>query len=462
MSSSHRECVAHRLSAKILTDLLRASKGRRTSARIHELRDDPNQEERLRRILSEMLLSEWPAIADDALYVVEVGIACVGTWQVPRKPKRGRLKQETWGEGSGMVAGASGCVRPMGCWRRRHHDGGRQHHCPLRRRNPRQLRRLQGRSPHAAGQSFTLRLKLPGKGLKDLVLNFPYIFEATEPDDIETPQQIRRDEKKIAGQLELIPPPHCARVVCVVDSGIQEEHLWLEKGIDKPSSHCFVPEKSKSDVADYVANGGHGTRVAGAVLHGEQVPKSGRVELDTWLQTCRVLDETCTFSESMFPPACCGTWSCITTRASTNANLQSLHQRQRARANRHMSSWAAEIDSLSHDYDILIIQSSGNLKTSRPAPLLWHRRTPRQRRCVSGLPPDPMCRVSNPAQSLQARQWAPWRTDYLRAPPGGASPPNREYPWRSVEADRESGTQSNPKSWSSEGTAWFPQGALQP
>ena len=45
--------------------------------------------------------------------------------------------------------------------------------------------------------SFTLRLKIPGKGLKDLVLNYPYVFEVAEPDDIELPQQDARDLREI-------------------------------------------------------------------------------------------------------------------------------------------------------------------------------------------------------------------------------------------------------------------------
>ena len=127
--------------------------------------------------------------------------------------------------------------------------------------------------------SFTLRLRISGKGLKDVVLNYPYIFEVSEPDDIETPQQIVRDLKAAQASLTILPPDPSAPAVCVVDSGIQEEHYLLEPGIDKETSHCFLPGVSDSDVADYVPPGGHGTRVAGAVLHGEVVPKSGEAPL---------------------------------------------------------------------------------------------------------------------------------------------------------------------------------------
>ena len=36
--------------------------------------------------------------------------------------------------------------------------------------------------------SFTVRLKIVGRGLKDFVLNYPYIFEVVEPEDISLPQ----------------------------------------------------------------------------------------------------------------------------------------------------------------------------------------------------------------------------------------------------------------------------------
>ena len=37
--------------------------------------------------------------------------------------------------------------------------------------------------------SFTIRLKIVGRGLKDFVLNYAYIFEVVEPEDIILPQR---------------------------------------------------------------------------------------------------------------------------------------------------------------------------------------------------------------------------------------------------------------------------------
>ena len=223
---------------------------------------------------------------------------------------------------------------------------------------------------------FTLRLKLPGKGLKDLVVNYPYVFEVTEPDNIELPQQSARDLRAIQASLTLVAPQPSMPTVCVIDSGIQEAHLLLEPGIDKPSSRCFLPGISATDVVDYVRPAGHGTRVAGAVMHGEEVPKTGTVQLETWVQNARVLNNDCDMPKEVFPPALLrevvrryhqGDRTTRIFNHSINADAPSRTV--------HMSAWAAEIDRLSFEHDILIVQSTGNLKASRPAPGLASRNT---------------------------------------------------------------------------------------
>jgi hypothetical protein len=386
-----------------LTAFVGNIEGSANVARIHELRDDPNQEERLRRILSDTLFLEWPAIADDSVYIVEVGVACVGTWQIPNKPKRGRLKQQTWARKEAEWSHARDDAYDK--WDALRDERMNAVGAIISHYDAEILGNFDDYKAEAPTlpDSFTLRLKLPGKSLKDLILNFAYVFEVAEPDDIETPQQVRRDEARIAVQLRILPPAAGAPAVCVVDSGIQEEHLWLEPGIDKASSHCFVPEKASTEIADQVPNGGHGTRVAGAVLHGEELPKAGEMQLDSWVQNARILNENCTLTESMFPPAVIrdvvvryhkGKRKTRIFNHSINADSPSRQ--------RHMSAWAAEIDSLSHDYDILIIQSAGNLKSSRPAPLLGIAELLGSGRTHPAYLAEPVCRISNPAQSLQA------------------------------------------------------------
>ena len=63
-------------------------RGSATIASVHRLFDDPDQTDRLRRILSDHLIAEWPHIDDQQLYIVDIGIACTGTEEIPRTPKR--------------------------------------------------------------------------------------------------------------------------------------------------------------------------------------------------------------------------------------------------------------------------------------------------------------------------------------------------------------------------------------
>jgi Subtilase family len=387
-----------------LTDFVASVTGSANVARIHELREDLTQEERLKLILTDTLLLEWPNIGDDAEYICDISITCVGNWEVPNKPGRNpRWKPETW-------------ARKENEWSTKRLKAYEQWDALKDER----LAALSAIIDYYQGEillnidnadvdaltlpdSFTLRLKISGKGLRDLILSYPYIFEAAEPDDIETPQQIARDLQAMQARLNIQPPDANASVVCVIDSGIQEEHLCLEPGIDKASSHCFLPGVSATDVADYVRPSGHGTRIAGAVLHGEEVHKSGTLKLETWVQNARVLDNNCDMPQHMFPPAVLRevVKRYHESKRKTRIFNHSINADAPCRQ-RHMSAWAAELDLLCNDYDVLIIQSAGNLKNSRPAPRLGIAEHIAAGKDYPSYLAEGACRVANPAQSLQA------------------------------------------------------------
>lgn len=372
-------------------------------AKIHELREDSTQDERLRRILTDTLFTEWPTLADDQLCICDVSISCAGTWQIPKKPKRGRLTDEKWARKEEEWSHAR--TEAYDKWDELKED---------------RLNAVREIITHHHGEillnvddaavdvptlpdSFTLRLNLPGRGLKDLVLNYPYIFEVAEPDDIELPQQVARELREVQARLEIQPPNSNAPAVCVIDSGIQEEHFLLEPGIDKESSHCFLPNTSATDVADYVRPGGHGTRVAGAVLHGEKIPTEGKIRLEAWVQNARILDADCDLPQELFPPAALREIlkRYHEGRRQTRIFNHSINADTPCRT-RHMSAWAAEIDRFSSEYDILVIQSTGNLKSSRAAPKPGIAELIRGGRSYPDYLTEPSCRVANPAQSFQA------------------------------------------------------------
>jgi len=386
-----------------LNDFITNGEGSASVARIHDLPDDPTQEGRLKRILSDVLFAEWGMIVDDAPYIVDVSIACAGNWQIPAKPKRGRLTAQKWAAKEAAWSVARNAAYDQ--WDALRDERYQSVMTIISPYNGEVFMHVDDYTPEAATlpDCFTLRLGLPGKGLKDLVLNYPYIFEVTEPDDIETPQQVQRDQAAAMARTTILPPDAQAPAVCVIDSGVQEEHVWLEPAIDKPTSHCFLPGVAVRDIADYVAPSGHGTRIAGAVIHGETVPKEGQSQARMWVQNARVLDANCSLPKDMFPPVVLrevvkhyhdGARHTRIFNHSINADTPCR--------TRHMSAWAAEIDRISFENDVLIVQSAGNLKTASPIP------KPGIKELVQGGQryPDYLnqaaCRIANPAQSFQS------------------------------------------------------------
>ena len=155
---------------------------------------------------------------------------------------------------------------------------------------------------------------------------------------------------------------------------------------------------------DEVVNGGHGTRVAGAALFGESVPIGQTYEAAFWIQNARVLDQNIGMPRRLFPPAL---MEAVVARFHSGSQPtrifnQSINARTPCRQ-RHMSAWAATIDRLSHDKDVLFVQSAGNIlidtgQTTNPGV----REHLEAGRSYPNFLYESSCRVANPAHSFQA------------------------------------------------------------
>jgi len=377
--------------------------GSATIAQVHRLFDDPNQTDRLARILSDRLLAMWPQIADEEQYVVDIGIACTGTREIPPRPTRGKRDDDaTWARK--QLDWAQARTNAYDAWdeiKRRRETEIEE----LARSYNAEILHLVDRGPFDAAvlpDSFTIRLNIVGRGLKDFILNYAYIFEVVEPDDIVLPQQ-EREAGEPRGGAAPVAPRDDAPAVCVIDSGIQENHILIEPAIDHATSHCFLPARNPDEVGDFVRPGGHGTRVAGAVLYGEVVVRDGAPQLPFWIHNARVLDENNTMPEELFPPA------------TIHAAIERFHNGPRhtrvfnhsINANapcrtRYMSAWAAEIDLLCATHDILFVQSVGNIPIAGANPQLGVRDHLAAGRDYPGYLYERSARVANPGQSLQA------------------------------------------------------------
>ena len=377
-------------------------RGSATIAEVHRLHT--NDADRLGRILSDHLRDIWGRIGDEDPYIVDIGIACAGTLEIPNRPKRGeRTKDAVWAakeyawsekraaaynEWETIQFEREGTIRKFVDF-----YGG-------------EILHLVDGADFEAGvlpDSFTARLRISGKGLKDIVLNYPYVFEVVEPEDIALPQNPGQPQAQPLPTVAPVAPDNDAPAVCVIDSGIQEGHLLLQPAIDQATSHCFLPGKAASDVADYVAGGGHGTRVAGAVLYGEEVAKTGTPKLPFWIQNARVLDDNNRMPEEVFPAEAMRT---VVERyhlgpRATRIFNHSINAYGYCRL-RYMSSWAAEIDALSDEHDVLVIQSAGNINPTGPIPYPGVKDHLDAGRTYPDYLYEPSARVANPGQSLQA------------------------------------------------------------
>ncbi len=158
--------------------------GSATVAQVHRLFDDPDQTDRLRRILSDQLLALWPTFTDAGIYVVDIGIACTGSAEIPPPKKRGKRDSDAdW-------------ARKQREWSQARADAyDKWDEIKLGRENEitnfaqfyeAEILHLIDGAPFDAAvlpDSFTVRLRINGKGLKDFVLNYPYIFGSEQESD---------------------------------------------------------------------------------------------------------------------------------------------------------------------------------------------------------------------------------------------------------------------------------------
>jgi Subtilase family len=366
--------------------------------------------QRIQRICP-WLLEDWPKIRDDQDYIVDVGIECAGSGEIPKKPEPPERRGDD--TDAQRAARDSKYQAKLAAWSKKR-DQVYMAWDELKDQRTSQVGKLikgyegevlkiyeEAQAADSLSDSFSMRVRLSGRALKDFVQNYPFLFELVEPDDIALPQHEAGLGEMERAQLELAPPDENAPAVGVIDSGIQEKHLWLSHAVDQASSFSLLP--GDSSVADMVGPSGHGTRVAGAVLFGETIPRKGQHKLPCWIQNARVLDAGCNMPERLFPAL--ATRSAILRlrggSRSTRLFNQSVNASSPCRLI-HMSAWAAEIDALSSQHDVLVIQTAGNIPRAEAAPKTGIA----QHLAVGRLYPDylgePSSRVANPAQSLQA------------------------------------------------------------
>ncbi len=356
-------------------------------------------------IVSEELWQHWDQIKDDQIYIVDVGIACLGTTaKLSDYPKRNKYQNDEL------------FTQATHRWINKT-DQSYQEWDEIKSNREDELIEFIGfyngevvsvidaviHSAAKLSDSFSCRIRISGKGLKDLVLNFPYIFDVSEPDEFAELTQLQEITQQEKPYFKLEPPNINAPKVCVIDSGIQERHSLLRAAIDHNNSRSWIPGE-QDQTADHVSGGGHGTKVAGAILYPINIPRTGAMQALCWLQNARVLDNNCRLPQQLFPP---DFLSEIVTIYHKNSGTKIFNHSITGIVpcrTQYMSAWASAIDELTWQNNILFVVAAGNLPMQRRVGTT--RLSVQEHLVANRLYPDYLleksCRIANPAQSFQA------------------------------------------------------------
>jgi len=353
-------------------------------------------------ILSPSLQTQWDQVLEQQEYVVDVGISCINIQeQYSRCPKREKFKDDGKFQKS-VIRWLDKHNLTLDEWDNLYRVREEQFENFIHRYSGEILTSVIGNDVglFRLPDSFSCRIRILGTGLKDLVLNFPYIFDVSEPDECGT--MTTNNSEAYDRDCVLISPPPNAPRVCVIDSGIQENHPKLRDAIDSEHSRSWVPNELDL-TSDYVNGGGHGTRVAGAILYPQGIPHTSSQQAICWLQNARVLGKDKFLPKKLFLPTALEE---IVNFYYTKTNTRIYNQSIAGIApclTQTMSSWASAIDKISWEKDVLFIVAAGNIEAKEN----FVTRPSIYKHLNNGRPyPDyllsPSARVANPAQSFQA------------------------------------------------------------
>lgn len=306
-------------------------------ADLWEIKDGNRRDWKPKHILSEKLYSEWSNINEHQTYKVEVGIAFdKPLGKEPDPTKQGGQKRLQEYRKQQILRDESQMKRET------HFDD---------------FIDVYGERTSSfvdLEDSFSCEIEISGIGLKDLVVNYPFVFEVNEIDEIygKVGNELEISEEEI----EILPPKSNAVEVGVIDSGIMEGHKYLQGAINVKNSKSYV--HNDNSTADKVMGGGHGTKVAGAILYPLGLTSlESPYQIPYVVRNLRVLDENCSLKKR-FPPDLMN--SIVDDNEDCDLFNMSINTKSPFRT-KHMSSWAATLDTLIHNKNKVFVISTGNI-----------------------------------------------------------------------------------------------------
>jgi hypothetical protein len=355
-----------------INEFVAATRGTAVVADLWQIIDGHRNEWKPQHILSEELYKKWSDIVDDDIYTLEVSVAFdkpIG--ERPDPTKQGGLA------------------------RLRRYDDLLDIRDDKRRERETHFEQFinsYGKITSSLvdlNDSFGCEVEISGRGLKDLVFNYAFVFEVSEKEEIKGINSI--DGINADFDLEVLPPDIDSTEVVVIDSGVMEGHKYIVPALNALKSKSYILDNSST--ADKVKGGGHGTKVTGAILYPNGITQlTSPYQLPCFIRNIRVLNDD-NFLETRFPAELMQTivrenMDCQIFNLSVNSPIPFRKK--------HMSIWAATIDNLINERNVLFVISAGNVTRNDI------------RAFISGgvAYPDylrlPSCRLANPAQSCFA------------------------------------------------------------
>lgn len=138
-----------------------------------------------------------------------------------------------------------------------------------------------------------------------------------------------------------------------------ENHKYLAPAINNGNSKSYIA--GNPSTADNVRGGGHGTKVAGAILYPNGISSINTpYQLPCYIRNLKVLDDN-NYLATKYPAAL------MKVIADDNEDCSvynlSINSKSPFRL-KHMSTWAATIDSIIHGKNVLFVISAGNIPRS--------------------------------------------------------------------------------------------------
>ncbi len=390
-------------------------RGGGNAGKLYEIIEDLDLEHRFQRIVDPSLKDRWQEILKLPFIIVDLSIECLGELPDLRDPpaidasdsEDDRIKKER-SYGKSIAIFHTKLHEFYEEWDAKKSKRASEINSLVTHHNGEYIDTFED-SQNDFPDSFVVRVKIPPSGLLDIIYSYPYLFQVSESDPVETTELPEKTGSQ--QQFEVLPPNRDAPVVCLIDSGVQENHRLIRPAVIHTDSICLLPGKDISDVALYVKGGGHGTRVAGVLLFPNGIPAEDSYQLPCRVINARVLDHENQLPENLTPSRYLIT--IINKYKKENEVIFFNHSiaSKRWAYRKFMSIWATLMDKLSHEEEVLFIQAAGNIH-----PEIVHRKITNGAEYPEYLMEDEH-RIRNPAQSLHALTVGAVSPEEFRDPP---------------------------------------------